>query len=148
MKSSTETFPRRGPGGGNGQIAASTNATVVFEDVKEKLSFGLLYFTYYSPVFYTGRQLQNATMLAHMFPISVHSIGPGLVAGFERIITLHSGVFGWPDESDVNATVVCFDENGASIAAPSWKRVNVSFFELAVPVEGACILVREEGGLK
>jgi hypothetical protein len=72
----------------------------VFEDIKEKLAFGLLYFSYYSPAYshrgaggYASHRLTRPSLLTHMYPITPRDIRPGLISGDERVITLHSGTY-------------------------------------------------------
>ena len=126
----------------------------VFEDIKEKLSFGLLYFSYYNPSFSDEslRRHQTLTLpslLTHMFPITVRDIRPGTISGDERIITLHSGTYGFAESSDHNSShgqsttgrLFCYRRDGAALAMKSVQAAGGNF-AVTVPVDGACVLER------
>jgi len=127
----------------------------VFEDIKETLSFGLLYFSYYNPSFsdWSLQRHQTLTLpslLTHMFPITVRDIRPGTISGDERIITLHSGSYRFTedhgssmsDAASQNTTgrLFCYTGGGAAVAAKSVLAASDGTFAVAVPADGACVL--------
>ena len=75
----------------------SANERDVYEDIRGKLAWGALYAYYYWACDYTHRMIT-----AEMFPITVEEIHPGHIKGKERLITLHSGAYGWPGSSDLH----------------------------------------------
>ena len=63
----------------------------IYRDVLNKLDWGGLYF------FYGDKGLlKHETIIQQMYPITVRSIHAGTIRGEERIITRHSGIYGWP----------------------------------------------------
>jgi hypothetical protein len=61
------------------------------------------YFSYYPPAYshrgaggYDSHMLTLPSILNRMHPITVRAVRPGTITGDERVITLHSGAFGWP----------------------------------------------------
>jgi hypothetical protein len=97
------------------------------------------------------RALQMATLLVgtardyeydlprYLFPFTPLELHHGYLLGKERIITRHSGRYGWPDE-EVPGTLRCFDRDGklrdtqAVTAGPGEKRVPVELAEGEVAV--------------
>ena len=134
---------------------------IVFEDIKEKLSFGILYFSYYPPPYshegkgFASHALSLPSILTHMYPITVRDIRPGTISGDERVITLHSGAFGFPDKLQFigdqiapTATLWCYDSHGAVQAPkPVVAAGPRSSFSVVVPVDGACVLERASSPL-
>lgn len=118
----------------------------VFEDIKEKLSFGLLYWSYYPPGYVhpvtAGPALTLPSLLTRMYPITVRHLRPGTISGDERVITLHSGAYGFPRNATNNATLYCFNEDGVELAAVAGTS-NDEGFEVTVPPNGACVLERQ-----
>ncbi len=82
---------------------------MIYDDIRAKLSWGSFY-TYY---WYTG----NASFLTHrmitteMGPLTVESIHAGRIQGRERIVTLNSGVHGWPQDHHLH-DIRLFDARG------------------------------------
>ena len=67
-------------------------AQMIYDDIRGKLSWGVLY-TYY---WYGGAsQLTHPMITTDMYPITIEELHAGCVKGRERIITLHSGAYGW-----------------------------------------------------
>ena len=69
-------------------------------------------------------------------------VRPGTISGDERVITLHSGTFGFPRNATKSATLYCFDKGGAELAATAAARSGEGF-EVKVPPNGACVLERK-----
>jgi hypothetical protein len=68
----------------------------VYRDVLSKLRWGNLYCYYGEPA------LTHASAPAQMYPITVQEVHAGCVKGKERIVTMHSGVYGWQDSRDLH----------------------------------------------
>jgi hypothetical protein len=69
----------------------------VYQDVLNKLRWGNLYFYYGEP-----EALTHESVPARMYPITVQEVHSGYIKGKERLITMHSGVYGWPDSRDLH----------------------------------------------
>jgi len=69
----------------------------VHQDVLNKLRWGNLYFYYGEP-----EALTYESVPARMYPITVQEVHSGYIKGKERLITMHSGVYGWPDSRDLH----------------------------------------------
>ncbi|MBN2310448.1 MAG: LamG domain-containing protein [Candidatus Hydrogenedentes bacterium] len=81
----------------------------VYDDLRDKLDWGGLYFYY-------GEKVDAPdTIVTQMYPITVEEIGAGLVKGRERLITLHAGVYGWPGD-DALHFVYRYDGRGVPVA--------------------------------
>jgi hypothetical protein len=140
----------------------------VFEDIKEKLKFGLLYFSYYSPAYshqgpgsYASHRLTRPSLLTHMYPITPRDIRPGVISGDERVITLHSGTYAFggpvqqhdapssrPPHPTNAATMYCYD--GEGVARPPERVAGNGggdgrpWFVVTVPAGGgACVLEKD-----
>jgi hypothetical protein len=68
----------------------------VYRDALDKLKWGVLYF------YYGEGSLSYPSLPREMYPITVESIHSGTVRGRERIVTLHSGVYGWPGSRELH----------------------------------------------
>jgi hypothetical protein len=77
------------------------NPLDIYHDIRAKLSWGALFAYYYWSCRFTHPMITTA-----MYPITVQEIRPGLIRGRERIITLHSGVYGWPGDRDLHCAVL------------------------------------------
>lgn len=86
---------------GLAQPNKSSNELDVYNDIRAKLEWGALYAYYYWSCSFTHRMVT-----AEMFPITVQEIRSGIIKGKERIITLHSGVYGWQGNRDLHLTSV------------------------------------------
>jgi hypothetical protein len=116
-----------------------------FEDIKDKLKCGLLYYTYVTPPgSETKNTLTHATILGRMFPFTVEEIHPGWIQGKERILTLRSGTYSWGDASE--ATCYMYDSEGQEpeVACNRVVKDNVACFEVQIPADGAAALVRKQ----
>jgi len=94
-----------------GDPAVCSDEIGLYHDVLNKLRWGNLYFYYNEP-----RELAYESLPQKMYPITVQEIHAGIVKGKERIITMHSGVYGWEDS---HALVVAYryDSRGHRIPA-------------------------------
>jgi hypothetical protein len=83
-------------------------AQMVYDDIRAKLSWGALYVYYW----YGGAsQLTHKMLTAEMYPITIEELHAGYIKGSERLITTHSGVYGWPQSQDL--PISCrFDAKG------------------------------------
>lgn len=115
-----------------------------FDDIREKLASGNLYFTYWAPP--GGMNTSNLTyptILSHMYPITVTQLGPGLIEGRERIITLHSGTYSWGDMSTAKAYVYSDDGHEIQSKMVTVRSLpHVNSFRVNVPAGGAAVLER------
>ncbi|MBI3923558.1 MAG: LamG domain-containing protein [Armatimonadetes bacterium] len=82
---------------GLAQPNKSSNELDVYNDIRAKLEWGALYAYYYWSCAFTHRMIT-----AEMYPITVQEIHSGTIKGKERIITLHSGVYGWRGDRDLH----------------------------------------------
>ncbi len=81
---------------GNPNKFATTQ--LVYDDIRSKLSWGALYVYYW----YGGAsQLTHRMLTAEMYPITFEELHAGYIKGSERLITTHSGVYGWPQSKDL-----------------------------------------------
>ncbi len=78
----------------------------LYRDVLNKLRWGNLYAYYNEPV-----TLSFVSLPQQMYPITVEEAHAGCVKGKERIITMNSGVYGWPGARDLHM-VYHFDSRG------------------------------------
>lgn len=81
----------------------------LYRDVLNKLRWGNLYAYYNEPV-----ALSFVSLPQKMYPITVEEVHAGCVRGKERIITMNSGVYGWPGTRDLHE-VFRFDSRGHRI---------------------------------
>jgi len=89
-----------------GNPAAIGGEVDVYRDVLSKLEWGNLYFYYGEPA-----KLTYESVPARMYPITVQEIHRGIVKGKERVVTMRSGVYGWPGSRDLHA-VYRYDARG------------------------------------
>jgi len=67
----------------------------VYRDVQEKLDWGVLYY------YYRG-DLGRSTILSKIYPFTFEEIHSGCVKGREKLITAHSGAYGWTGDRDLH----------------------------------------------
>ena len=79
----------------------------IYLDILDKLSWGELFIHYND-----GMNLTHISMASKQYPITFREIRSGMVRGPERIVTMNSGVYGWPGESGLHL-VHRFDARGA-----------------------------------
>ena len=65
--------------------------------------------------YYEGYNVSYESLPAQMFPITFEEIRSGLIKGPERIVTMNSGVYGWPKDASLHV-VYCYDVRGARSA--------------------------------
>jgi hypothetical protein len=106
-----------------------------FEDIKEKLRYGCLYYTYWAPSSPWDNKLTRKTILSYMYPITVEEIHSGWIKGKERIITLKSGYYGIGANE---AKIYLFNEKGELIKEEITKFKNTIY--LNIPEGGAGVL--------
>jgi hypothetical protein len=73
------------------------NETDLYRDVLQALGWGSLYF-----LCGLGPQVPAESLVAQLYPITCEEIHSGTVKGPERLITTHSGVYGWPGTRDLH----------------------------------------------
>jgi hypothetical protein len=129
----------------------------VFEDVKDKLRSGCLYYAYDLPeinlTLTTGQGI-----LSWMFPITPRELYGGTIVGDERVITMHNGSYSFGGSSGsvvrhaVGASCVCFGAGGRQVGdgqevrattrfEPTEGRRSRAVHSCVVPTSGACVLV-------
>jgi hypothetical protein len=91
-----------------GNPAAINQETDVYVDVLNKLRWANLYF------YYGEKLLTYRSAPARMYPITVQALHAGIIHGRERIVTTHSGVYGWHGDTDLHH-VYLFDGRGHEI---------------------------------
>jgi hypothetical protein len=79
-----------------GNPAAIRSEIDVYRDALDKLKWGVLYF------YYGEGALTYPSLPREMYPITVESIHAGTVQGRERIVTMRSGIYGWPDGRELH----------------------------------------------
>jgi len=77
----------------------SRSAPGVYRDIRAALDGGALYYYYFGDI---GR----STILSEMYPITVEELHSGFIKGRERLITAHSGAYGWPGNRDLHFAYV------------------------------------------
>jgi hypothetical protein len=119
----------------------ATNADLL-ADMRDKLASGTLLLQYWSE----SSAITNCSLYEHMYPITVRELHAGYIIGEERILAIHSGVYGWNDyTAPHDVSVHCFDEQANGVEVKLKVQVNAlgdTMFELVVPMGGACALVR------
>ncbi len=82
----------------------------VYLDTLEKLSWGELFVPYSVPRS-IGHELTHPLLSAREFPMTFEEIRSGMVRGKQRIVTMNSGVYGWPEDRLLHR-VYKFDARG------------------------------------
>ena len=88
-----------------GRPARINSERDVYRDVREALSSGNLYF------YYGEKEITHPSVPKFMYPITIQDIRAGCVTGRERVVTMNSGVYGWPGDRDLHQTYL-FDRQG------------------------------------
>ena len=86
----------------------------VYLDMLDKLRWGELWFSYGEP-WQRFSDPTAMTLAAKQFPMTFEEIRSGLVRGKERIVTMNSGVYGWPGDRSLHV-VYQFDARGAPVS--------------------------------
>jgi len=68
----------------------------VYQDVQAKLMQGVLY------GFSEQWSVGHSTIVSKMYPCTFEEIHSGYVKGRERLVTTHSGAYGWPGDRDLH----------------------------------------------
>jgi hypothetical protein len=68
----------------------------VYKDVLDKLKWGSLFF------YYQEGAITHESLPAQMYPLTFEEIHSGCVKGKERLITMHSGAYGWLGDRDLH----------------------------------------------
>jgi hypothetical protein len=92
----------------------------VYDEMRAKLSWGAMYVYFWM---YGASQLTHPLITTEMYPLTVESIRPGCIQGRERIVTLNSGVYGWPGDTHLHL-VRRFDARGRQTADSSLSTVD------------------------
>jgi len=82
----------------------------IYLDMLDKLSWGMMFLYYNERI-----NLSYPSLAAKQFPITFEEIRSGLVRGKERIVTMNSGVYGWPGNDSLHM-VYKFDDRGAPVS--------------------------------
>ncbi len=86
------------------------NDVDIYRDALDKLKWGELMFVYA-----TGDNiLKYPSLVQQMFPITFEEIHSGCVKGRERIVTMNSGVYGWPGDNSLHFGYK-YDPRGVSV---------------------------------
>ncbi|MBX7256173.1 MAG: LamG domain-containing protein [Candidatus Hydrogenedentes bacterium] len=80
-----------------GNPAVCSTDEGAYDDVLSKLRYGNLYWYYNEPV-----KLAYESVPKQMFPITVQEVHSGYVKGNERLVTMHSAVYGWSESRDLH----------------------------------------------
>ncbi|MBN1343719.1 MAG: LamG domain-containing protein [Phycisphaerae bacterium] len=92
-----------------GNPANCKSARDVYDDIRDKIEWGGLYF------YYGEKEVPPETIVTRMYPITVEEIHRGIIRGPERIITLRSGVYGWRDDRSLH---MVYRYDGRGVAVP------------------------------
>jgi hypothetical protein len=80
----------------------------VYRDVLDKLKWGELF------LYFEKDKITYESLPAQMYPLTFEEIHSGCVKGKERLITMHSGTYGWLGERDLHLPYH-YDGRGARI---------------------------------
>jgi hypothetical protein len=80
----------------------------VYDEMRGKLSWGAMYAYFWM---HGAAQLTHPLITTEMYPLTVESIHGGCIRSRERIITMNSGVYGWPGDLRLHI-VRLFDARG------------------------------------
>jgi hypothetical protein len=92
----------------DGPAIAGRGDKFVYRDVLDKLKWGNLFF------YCEEGQITYESLPAQMYPLTFEEIHSGCVKGKERLITMHSGTYGWLGERDLHLPYH-YDGRGARI---------------------------------
>jgi len=92
--------------GNPGAIACERD---VYNDIRDKLEWGGLYF------YYGEKDITRPTVTTQMYPITVEEVHRGIIKGRERVVTLRSGVYGWPGDRRLHQA---YRYDGRGVSAP------------------------------
>ena len=86
----------------------------VYLNTLKNLSWGQLFVPYHVPRA-IGHNLTHPLMTTRQFPMTFEEIRSGMVRGKERIVTMNSGVYGWPGDHSLHV-VYKFDARGMPVS--------------------------------
>lgn len=103
------------------------------EILRRELAYGVLHSC-------SGPSDQNG-IVGHFFPITPTALHAGWVQGKERVVTSHSGKFGWPGEK-FGYRIWSYRADGMPVETmPQWKNAT-GLVQVEVPENGIAILER------
>ena len=70
----------------------------IYHDIQDKLKWGNLFFHYDDG----SVKLTHKPISAYMYPLTFEEIHSGYVKGKERLVTSHSGLYGWRDDDSLH----------------------------------------------
>ncbi len=108
----------------------------VYRDVLNKLRWGNLYFYYNEP-----KELLHESIPGRMYPITVDRVEAGCVRGAERVVTMRSGVYGWPGSRDLHR-IYRYDSRGRRVDSNALTTVDADTVRTEIvlgPSESAVI---------
>lgn len=122
-----------------GDHLTERNEVHCYRNMTKALDYGSLYYWYHYTVPATHPTLTDA-----MYPITPLTLGRGHIIGQERILTNHSGYFGWNDRSGFTARVF----NAVGVEVPDFKipqidRNGKTFAEVRLPRGYSAALIRQ-----
>jgi hypothetical protein len=88
--------------------AAIRSEPDLHRDVLDKLKWGNLY------IYYQEGQVTHPSLPARMYPIALEEIHAGYVKGTQRLVTMRSGLYGWPGDQDLHLAYL-YDARGVGI---------------------------------
>jgi len=82
----------------------------IYLDMLHKLSWGELFGYFIERI-----HLTDSSLAKQQFPMTFEEIRSGMVKGPQRIVTMNSGVYGWPDNDDLHF-IHKFDARGTPVS--------------------------------
>ena len=82
----------------------------LYADMLDKLGWGELFAYFIERI-----NLANPSLAARSYPMTFEEIRSGLVRGPQRIVTMNSGIYGWPGKRELHL-VHKFDARGSAVA--------------------------------
>jgi hypothetical protein len=122
-----------------GDHLTERNEVDCYRNMVRGLDFGGVYYWYRPEIVPT-----HPTLTSYMFPITPINLGRGFIIGRERILTNHSGFFGWGDASNFKWYV--YDRNGKATDGHEVRKVTQSgktYAEVRLPEGYSVAIVRE-----
>jgi len=93
-----------------GSPSSISSEADVYRDVLDKLAWANLYF------YYGEGELTYPSLPQQMYPITIEELRAGTVKGRERIVTMHSGVYGWEGDRGIH---LCYRYNALGMPVPA-----------------------------
>jgi hypothetical protein len=122
-----------------GNFGDYTTREGVFATVRAAVRHGVVY----SPMHGINLLLEGSdNFVSKLYPISIRELGPGWILGEQRMVTVESGSYNWPD-SAAGIRVYRYDAEGDLLPVPELLAVAVGEpLRLEVPEEGLVIAER------